>query len=62
MAIYNNISFLLSASLISCVPGHKPIDDKLFIVLVMKALKLCMFAFDESHDLVIIPIFLPLTT
>jgi hypothetical protein len=63
MAIYNNISFLLSASLISCFPYDcsqtflSANDESSRALRVLR-----MFAFDESHDLVMIPIFLPLTT
>jgi hypothetical protein len=61
-AIHSDASFLLSASLISCIPYLSV--HKLFLLLGMKALKfhmLHMFAFDESHDIVMIPISLSLT-
>jgi len=63
LSFFANVFFLLSASLISCIPYLSV--HKLFLLLGMKALKfhmLHMFAFDESQDLVMIPISLPLTT
>jgi len=60
LSFFDNAFFLLSTSLISCIPYFS--IHNFFLLLGMKALEFHMFSFDEIHDLVMIPIFLPLTT